>query len=172
MYICRSSGGLAGTCFNTHSETRAHIRHLPFSATPLRRIAIMALLMSSSEAMVESTLTTSKSTGTQQKLIIKTDGDHFSVTERSHLVAMSRHDSCACVCAGCVNSHRNSSRTWLASSGPIPSPGMRVTVCLPPYCAGGGCNECTYTNTESQSPLHKPNRHIHYKTTEKTLRYW
>lgn len=32
------------------------------------------------------------------------------------------------------------SLTWLSSSGPIPSPGMRVTVCLPPYFAGGGCN--------------------------------
>lgn len=45
-----------------------NIRHLPFSATPLRRIAIIALLMSSSDAMDESTLTTSKSTGTQQNL--------------------------------------------------------------------------------------------------------
>lgn len=32
------------------------------------------------------------------------------------------------------------SLTWLSSSGPIPSPGMRVTVCRPPYFAGGGCN--------------------------------
>ena len=31
-----------------------------------------------------------------------------------------------------------SSLTWLSSSGPIPSPGMRVTVCRPPYFAGGG----------------------------------
>lgn len=133
----------------THSGTHAHIKHLPFSATPLRLIAIMALLMSSSEVMDESTLTTSKSTGTQQNLIIRTDGDHFSMSERvtaSRLLTPFQH--CKRVC-----SHRNSSRTWLASSGPIPSPGIRVTVCLPPYWAGGGYNECTYTNTESRSPL-------------------
>lgn len=30
----------------------------------------------------------------------------------------------------------------------MPSPGMRVTVCLPPYFAGGGCNIelCCYCN--------------------------
>lgn len=42
---------------------------------------------------------------------------------------------------GCLKSHRNNWYTWWASSGPIPSPGIRVTVCLPPYCAGGGCKK-------------------------------
>lgn len=37
------------------------------------------------------------------------------------------------------------SLTWFNSSGPIPSPGIRVTVCLPPYFAGGGCNMTFYT---------------------------
>lgn len=41
----------------------------------------------------------------------------------------------------CLKSHRNSWCTWWASSGPIPSPGIRVTVCLPPYRAGGGCKK-------------------------------
>lgn len=47
-----------------------HLRNytLPFSATPLRLIAVTALLMSSSAVTVESTFTTSKSTGTQQNL--------------------------------------------------------------------------------------------------------
>lgn len=140
---------------DSHTQRHTHIlyiKHLPFSATPLRLIAIMASLMSSSEVTDESTLTTSKSTGTQQNLIVRTDGDHCSTSERvtaSRLLTPFQHCKRVCVC---VISHRNSSRTWLASSGPIPSPGIRVTVCLPPYWAGGGYNECTYTNTESRSP--------------------
>lgn len=39
-----------------------------------------------------------------------------------------------------IPSNLKTSRTWLSSSGPIPSPGMSVTVCLPPYFAGGGCS--------------------------------
>lgn len=40
------------------------------------------------------------------------------------------------------------SLTWFSSSGPMPSPGMSVTVCLPPYFAGGGCKAepCCYCN--------------------------
>uniref|UniRef100_A0A0E9PUX0 Uncharacterized protein n=1 Tax=Anguilla anguilla TaxID=7936 RepID=A0A0E9PUX0_ANGAN len=41
---------------------------LPLSATPLRLMAVMALLMSSSLSNPEFTLTTSKSTGTQLNL--------------------------------------------------------------------------------------------------------
>lgn len=69
-------------------------------------MAIMALLMSSSDAIDESTLTTSKSTGTQQNLRIKTDGVHISVTELSHSVSVWvghwLHSNsvavCVCVC--------------------------------------------------------------------------
>lgn len=39
-----------------------------------------------------------------------------------------------------ILSNLNTSLTWLSSSGPMPSPGMSVTVCLPPYFAGGGCS--------------------------------
>lgn len=36
------------------------------------------------------------------------------------------------------NTYLNKSWTAFASSGPIPSPGISVTVCQPPYFAGGG----------------------------------
>ena len=42
---------------------------LPLRATPLRRMAVMALFMSSSLVMAELTFTTSKSTGTQLNLL-------------------------------------------------------------------------------------------------------
>lgn len=58
------------TCLIT--SFKVYFPQLPFSETPLRLIAIMALLISSSEVLVESTLTTSKSTGTQQNLIVNT----------------------------------------------------------------------------------------------------
>lgn len=86
--------------------TPAHtIRHSPFSATPLRRIAIMALLMSSSDAMDESTLTTSKSTGTQQNLSIQRDWDPASMIAQSLLKTLfpPLH---VFVGAGCCNSTR------------------------------------------------------------------
>lgn len=43
-------------------------------------------------------------------------------------------------CMNNIFTHLKTSLTWLSSSGPMPSPGMRVTVCRPPYFAGGGWN--------------------------------
>lgn len=117
------------------------IAWVPLRATPLRRMAVMALLMSSSLSRAELTCTTSKSTGTQlnlQKKCTKHTLNHpnnlkstFGMLFKTYFLA-----------------NLKTSLTWLSSSGPMPFPGMSVTVCLPPYFAGGGCKVelCRYCN--------------------------
>lgn len=133
-------------------------RHSPFSATPLRRIAIIALLMSSSDAMDESTSTTSKSTGTQQNLASHKALRLIGFLYRRRLFF--HRETYVEALRGCLRPHRNNCCTWWASSGPIPSPGIRVTVCLPPYCAGGGCKK-RFLHT--QLSLHATQQYTHTK---------
>lgn len=105
----------------------------PLRATLLRRMAVMALLISSSLSKAELTCTTSKSTGTQLNLQHNCEpqnqacGRHFEQDFMNIRTIF-----------GINVTNLKTSLTWLSSSGPIPSPGMRVTVCLPPYFAGGG----------------------------------
>lgn len=62
--------------FKGNTEKRAVHLYPPLRATPFRLIAVIALLISFSEAAPESTLTISKSTGTQQNLGIALHGKH------------------------------------------------------------------------------------------------
>lgn len=55
------------SCFHTLIEKKEAVC-LPFRATPFRRMAVMALFMSSSVSKAELTFTISKSTGTQVNL--------------------------------------------------------------------------------------------------------
>lgn len=98
-----------------YPHTHTPYKNIPLSATQLCLTAIVALLMSSSEAVHKSTLTTSKSTGTQQNLTIKTDGGCFNVRKGRHLVTVSVyywfHFVCARTQATRVSSHWNNSHT-------------------------------------------------------------
>lgn len=130
-----SHGGLVNRTSHPRSPFMAAKKHinkagLPLRATPFRRMAVMAFLMSSSFSSAELTCTTSKSTGTQLNLGRRCKTLQPEPVEQQHPEPS----------FSAFSTYLKTSLTWFSSSGPMPSPGMRVTVCLPPYFAGGGCN--------------------------------